>query len=699
MYLIEFLHENNLQIAFVLEEQRGKLRILLPNRREQTLQENRALPWTGPQVKNVESKEEMVKILNTHLEKRTSIANSIDTNDIWEMTQGEVDKANIKWLTEILFSEADADTYAGVARALLQDKVHFRFNPPQFEIFPQALVEAKQEAEEQQRKRERFVDGGMQWFKTLFDCRTNNKECPPCPLDEEVQERIKKVLLLKIAEQDLNKDDDLLWKNIIKAIPEDTFAPVLLAMTWKIVPEHYNYWLARAQYDIGTEWYEKFNDEIQELITKAQEDTSPLLDIPFISIDSATTKDIDDAFYIEKMPDNTWEVSLALACPAAFWKFETPFDKAISHRATSIYLPEASYHMLPESLGIGAYSLFENTVCPSFVIKCKVSEEGEILECTPSRARVRVQKNLTYLYVEEVLNNENTQEISADIPVNMLKEAFLLAEKILARRINNNAIIMERPDPKFCLKWADENTNFPPYYENVEVTLHDMDDVPKAQLIISELMVLANNAIAVWANERNIPLLFRTQDIALPKEYAGIWKRPEDIAQIARALSSATLETQAKPHAGMGLTAYAPITSPLRRYADLINEAQILSYVQNKELLFSKEKLDHIVLLLNSTLESVMPIQRMRPRYWKLLYCKQESKKALDNGNDCIWKGIITEEFENFCSIALSREQLFLRAKRSLLPDKIQIGQEIMLRLGKINPLRNEIQIIGVEEF
>ncbi len=694
MYVIDFLQDSAIQTALVIEEQGTKLRLLMPNRRETTLQINRALPWQGPHIKDVDSKEEMLKILNAHLEKRNSLALEVNTKDIWDMTQSEVEKADIHWLTELVYSDPDQDTLSAVARALFNDKAHFRLAVPEFEIFPQNVVDARIEAEKMQKNRERFVEGGMAWFKILHDCRINKKDLPLCPLDEEVQERIKKLLLQRIADLDFeNKDDELLWRNIIKAIPEDAFAPLLLATTWKIIPEHYNYWLDRAQYNVEEHWYKEYEDQVQSLITQAKNDNSPLIEKKFVSIDGETTRDIDDAFYLEKN-ENGWKILLAFACPAAYWDFSSSFNKIISQRGTSLYLPEKTYHMLPEVLGTGVYSLFEQVVCPALVVECELDKEANILSTKPIRARVEVEKNLTYNQVEDILEKRNT-DTSLDKYTQMLHDSQELSQLLLKKRIENNAVIFDKVEPQFSLKFDD---TLPAYYENVEVFLDLPEKTPKAQLLIAEYMVLANSSMAQWANDKEIPLLYRTQDIAIPPEHAGIWTRPEDIARIARSLSAATLELQARPHAGMGLHIYAPITSPLRRYSDLINEAQILSYLEKNEPHFTSEELAQVLLHLNISLDSVGQVQRMRPRYWKLLYCKQQSKKALDEGNDYIWKAIITEENDHFISLALPNEQLFMRAKSSFFSGDTFIGQEIRVRLGKINPLKNEIQVIGVEE-
>ena len=90
--------------------------------------------------------------------------------------------------------------------------------------------------------------------------------------------------------------------------------------------------------------------------------------------------------------------------------------------------------------------------------------------------------------------------------------------------------------------------------------------IRERRMLVAETMILASAAVAEWARERGLPMLHRTQDVALPKEYAGVWTAPQDMARIMRALTPSSLELQARPHAALGLPRYTPVTSPLRRY-------------------------------------------------------------------------------------------------------------------------------------
>ena len=67
------------------------------------------------------------------------------------------------------------------------------------------------------------------------------------------------------------------------------------------------------------------------------------------------------------------------------------------------------------------------------------------------------------------------------------------------------------------------------------------------------MMIIAAASVGDWAAAHSVPMLFRTQDVALPREYAGVWERPEDVTKIMRAMIPSTLETEARPHAALGL--------------------------------------------------------------------------------------------------------------------------------------------------
>ena len=85
-------------------------------------------------------------------------------------------------------------------------------------------------------------------------------------------------------------------------------------------------------------------------------------------------------------------------------------------------------------------------------------------------------------------------------------------------------------------------------------------------------------------------------------------------------------------------------------------------------------------------------IQKQRPRYWKLVYFRQ-------NGDKQWYEAAIAEENDLFVTVNLQEQGFLLRGKRQLFGEKIMPGQLCAVRIGKVRPLENEIQIVAVEEY
>jgi len=378
---------------------------------------------------------------------------------------------------------------------------------------------------------------------------------------------------------------------------------------------------------------------------------------------------------------------VALACPAWFWDFDSPLGKAVFDRATSLYLPEGNCHMMPEALGEGAFSLFEGQKRPALVVSAHIAPDGSLDEGRFRTAAVTLAKNLTYPDCEAVIEGRADAENPAAPWAEQLSLAAEMSRVRLDYRVEQGAVIIERPDLDFELEGEGAD---------VKVSIKESEAAPAAMLLVAELMIVANAVLADWAVKNDVALLFRTQDVAVPREYAGVWRSAPDIARVVRILVAASLDVQPRPHAGMGLSAYSPVTSPLRRFPDLVNEAQLLHFLRHGEARWSREQLSSMLLSLGMRLEAAAQVQRFRPRYWKYLYIQQEAAR---HPNECIWRAEVAEESDMWVNVNLPDVQLALRAKRQLFGEKVFPGQEFMVRLGKISPLRNEAVILDVQEF
>ncbi|MGE4298299.1 MAG: ribonuclease catalytic domain-containing protein [Desulfovibrionaceae bacterium] len=677
---------NKPQLAWVLEEQSGRLRLFTSTKRESKLPAARVLPWIGPQGPSDASRQTISETLDACHARREELEARVDAMEIWELAQGEVEHATIEWFAELIWEHPDADMLAAMGRALLACKTHFKFAPPHFEIHPRDKVEARLVELALAQERERVSSAGGVFFRELWEAWKRGKSAPKATLEPklepDVAERLQGLLFARMAD---DQDADPLWKQVTAGLPDDPHLPLHLARAWGLVPEHHNVLLDQAGLALGDGWAEAHAVAIDAVAAAVAASDDAVDPHSFVSIDAATTRDVDDAFHVEPLGEG-WRLRLTLACPVVGWEWGDPLDRAVAARATSVYLPEGTIHMLPERLGTGCFSLKADGPRPALVVAMDLDARGELVACALTRTRAVIAANLTYDHVEACL--ARGEDAHAACGATALASAHALAEALRARRIERGAVIIDREDPDITLIPAEGGGVLD---AGVRVALGLKPDCPRAQLMVSEMMILANAAVAAWAAERGVPLLHRTQDIALPKEHAGVWREPQETFQVVKSLGSSILEVRPRPHASLGVRAYSPVSSPIRRYADLINMRQLVHYLAHGEPQWGEEALRDMLPALLARLDAAGRVQRFRPRYWKLLYFKQQ-------GTEKAWPAVVVDENQTLVSVSLPDEQIFVRGPRRLFGDKVFPGQRFLVRLGKIDPLNNDIFILEAWE-
>jgi exoribonuclease-2 len=665
--IIEYLQNNQPIIGWVQEVQNSRVRIININQREMKLPAARILPWIGPMTPESLSRSEVLDTLKALHAKRERMLAEVDAMELWELAQGEINRASLPWLCDLLWDEPDIDQTAALGRKLLQTKTHFKFSPPHFEIYSQESVATRLEETRRSQEKERLVGFGQAFLKGLWEASQKGKPLPPDP-EPDITEKLKTLLLDSIALRD-EKGSETLWKKMVTGIPDIPFLPLLLAQAWGLVPPHYNYLLEQADYIWEDEqWSAPFAADIAAIRDRVQALQEPPECPDAVSIDSASTRDIDDGFRLERTQKG-FHLEIILASPSLCWEFDSPLDKAVMHRFSSIYLPEGTSNMLPKKLGTDFFSLHAGQTRPALILDMELDPTGTLTRCTPRQSWVSMSRNLTY---DEVEHNLTSPE-----PEPMLQTASELATMLREGRVKKGAVIMLQPDPVITLT---------PSGQNPQVCIETKEEDTRAQVLVSEFMILANSAIATWAHEQGLPLIFRTQNITLPQESAGVWSAPCDIYRLIKCMGPSIMEMEPKRHATLAAAAYAPITSPLRRYSDFINSAQIAHFLRTGESKWTKESISSVLPHLSARAQAVGKIQRYRPRYWKYLFFRQQAKNRR-------WSGEIVEDTHNMVTISLPEEQLFLKAPKAIFGDKVRIGQRFQIRIGKVDPLANELRI------
>ena len=336
------------------------------------------------------------------------------------------------------------------------------------------------------------------------------------------------------------------------------------------------------------------------------------LDVPGLAyaIDSEHSADPDDAVAFDGQ--YLW---VHIADPASSVEPDSKIDIAARDRGTTLYIPEGTSRMLCEScLEDYALGLKEDSHALSFRIK--LDEESQIEECQVFKTNVKV-KRLTYKYAEE--HKEDAE----------LKPLFEIARKNKARREKNGAITIQMPEVNISV---DKETK--------KVTIEPEDRLESNEMI-AELMILAGEGAARFAFKNQIPFMYISQEApdfpdSLPDGWAGQFARIKCMRKRSVGITPA-------PHAGLGVSFYSQVTSPLRRYGDLISHEQLRAFIDGRHLIAKDDMLERVAAGDAASI-AAKKASRQSDTDWKLVYLLQNPDS----------------EYEAFCIDRRGNDALFL---------------------------------------
>ena len=314
------------------------------------------------------------------------------------------------------------------------------------------------------------------------------------------------------------------------------------------------------------------------------------------AIDSEHSNDPDDAVAFDGQ--YLW---VHIADPASSVMPDSKIDIAARGRGTTLYIPEGASRMLCESaLEDYALGLKEDSKALSF--KLKLTDDCQIESCEVLKTKVKVRR-MTYKEAEE----------KKDSPE--LKELFEIARKNKKRREENHAVTIQMPEVSISV---DKETR--------KVTI-EQDVKYESNGMIQELMLLAGEGAAKFAFKNQIPFPFVSQETPefpdkLPDGLAG------DFARI-KCMRKRSVGITPAPHAGLGLSFYSQVTSPLRRYGDLIAHQQLRAFIDGRKLMARDEMLEKIAAGDAASI-AAKKASRKSENHWKLVYLIQNPDLVYD---------------------------------------------------------------------
>lgn len=317
------------------------------------------------------------------------------------------------------------------------------------------------------------------------------------------------------------------------------------------------------------------------------------------AIDAPDSTDPDDAVGFDG--EYYW---ICIADPASSVLPDSSIDMAARGRGTTLYIPEGASRMLCEScledyaLGLKEREAGDdkNVMSCSLAFKIKVDENCQIIESDVKKVRVHV-KMISYAMAEE-------QKESAE-----LKPLFELARRNLARRNANNAVTINMPEVRIKVDRETKKVSIAP-----EERFESND-------MIQEMMLLAGESAARFAFKNKIPFPYVSQEAPefpdnLP---SGGWA--EQFARV-KCMRKRSVGITPAPHAGLGLSFYSQVTSPLRRYSDLVAHQQLRAFIKGERIMDKDEMLERIAAGDAASI-AAKKASRLSDTHWKLVYLLQ----------------------------------------------------------------------------
>ena len=325
----------------------------------------------------------------------------------------------------------------------------------------------------------------------------------------------------------------------------------------------------------------------------------PKADVTAFSIDDESTTEVDDALSLTDLGNGMKRVGIHIAAPSLAVKPGDKMEKNIMERLSTVYFPGGKITMLPENW-IAAFSLDAGAYRPAVSIYFDVDSEFNVGEPTCKIEAVNIAENLRIQTIEPHFNAETGLDEAGEM-------MFAHHQDLIW--FHQFAVALQKARGKY------EPDRAPQYDYSIELDEEGKVSVVRRErgspidMLVSEMMILANRTWAQMLHDNDLPGLFRVQP-------AG----------------KVRMSTKSEPHIGMGVQHYGWFTSPLRRAADYINQKQLLSLIDDTaEPLFQQSDAELFAALrdFDTAYAAYADFQRQMEAYWSLVYLQQQGTSEL----------------------------------------------------------------------
>ncbi|MBE3602534.1 RNB domain-containing ribonuclease [bacterium] len=630
--LIEFLDDGRMRPALVLRETDRQVAVVEAGRRERTL--SRALVLNAYPDRTVNRGNLAAEVARLEAE-RTALAVEIDLGLLWEIVQEQNRSFTAEELSELFFGRRAPVDVSVMIEALLNDRLYFVRRHMEFLPRPAEQVERLRVQQDKTRLRSE----ANRRTRSLLEGILAGRIAPA------VEEAAPLVAELKaFLENPFTRSKDL-EAMLAAAAPE--LLPGEAAFE---ILERLGSAMDGPRYVIIGGIRTKFPSRALAEAAAAAPPARPQSDdSSAVTIDDDDTVEIDDALSCEPLADDGLRVRVHIALVADFVARGGAVDREAAARATTIYLPEATIRMLPDAIACESASLIAGVERHVLTTDLRLSAAGDLVGYAIYPSQLKVSQRLSYERADAWIAAESAHPEALKV-----RRLYEMAQRLRERRRAAGAVIVSRREPK--VKVAADGS--------IEISV--IDNASASRMLVAEFMVLSNHVLARHAANNRIPIIYRVQPSG-----GG------DLATLRPRLS-----IYPEYHAGIGLDCYAQISSPIRRYMDLVLQRQIVAALTDgkAKLPYEADELLTVIANAEASEAASKDLERRAKRYWTLRFLERECLGAP-------LQAIVTRDGAS--------AELFDYAVRGTLHGAPNISSQarILAQIGNIDPVRGVLSL------
>ncbi|XP_049852195.1 uncharacterized ribonuclease sll1290-like [Schistocerca gregaria] len=625
----------------------------------------------------------------------------VEAREVWERFEGVEGWISCEEVARYIFGSVEEESsfvcglaahrYLGLAGGYFEWTAHGGYSCREREAVRMEREWEEREARERE-ARERFIEE--------VRGRLEGREVEFAGGSAELLERLKRYALCEMGSVDGELGEKVLKRLGYRERSEGAHRLLVdLGVFSKCTNPHVQRYVWKLGYGEGEE--SGVEEELRGRERREEGERVDLSEFAAFAIDDSGAREVDDAISVVRDKRGRDWVYVHVVDVSFYVEANSVIDLGARERGITVYLPERHFGMLP--------SAFERRLSfgdgrrRALSFGALLNEAGEVEEWEVVRSYVGAVRRVTFEEVDEVMEaargrrllesrwSEELWELKR-VNEHVFRRLLDFATKRRALRLNSRAAMLCLPDPMVRVERVGGDG------VRAYVGLQ-RDWLMGARGMVTEFMLLAGELAARFAGARRIPFLYESQRLAsgLASELASFFVYYRDLYEEGerslsarwcgqleqmRGVGTKVWSSEARRHEVHGLPCYAGVTSPLRRYTDLMMHYQIQASLSRRRLPFSSQELARVLPGVREVVSRAKQLARRGTRFW-VLGCLEELSRRDGNRR---YRAVVSSTRTGHKSEYAVRLMDFGIEEKMFCRRSLRLGQVLSVRVEVVNP-------------